>query len=157
MFFSLALLSFEAYLYWYSFDWRGGRQDNSKICVDFRSRTFETFEKNVKDGGIEEKGDEMLSTFWQREMLTIHYYMTYVNAISKKSNFRNFFMISLHIGSTVSKLDFFLIFWSCRVYFVYCLRNVQFLKFKKSGIPICIYSIYSIYRICNTTNNMKLW
>ena len=67
-------------------------------------------------------------------MLTIHYYMTYVNAISKKSNFRNFFMISLHIGSTVSKLDFFLKFWSCRVYFVYCLRNVQFLKFKKSGI-----------------------
>ena len=62
--------------------------------------------------------------------------MTYVNAISKKSNFRNFFMISLHIGSTVSKLDFFLKFWSCRVYFVYCLRNVQFLKFKKSGIPV---------------------
>ena len=63
MFFSLALLSFEdTYIDILSTEEEGDNMIRRDVSISGLD-VFKNSKKNVKDGGIEEKGDEMLSTF----------------------------------------------------------------------------------------------
>jgi hypothetical protein len=76
------------YLYWCSCDSNGEGSYILNIWVNLGCRSSEKFEKYVEDGGTEEKGNVVLSTFWEGEMLTMYCYNTSVYLTFKKSNLK---------------------------------------------------------------------